>query len=146
MLHEAGAEVTRQDIGADAWTGAPNEAVAWWRGCVAPAGPTEAAPNDVLIKLLRDWDGDASKVALRQLLALLLQRRRVLRPAPTLSLFGGDADSPADAGGVPLRFAVVGGGEPVTVVDCVPERDRLVELQQQLTEIVYGIPASEAAA
>jgi hypothetical protein len=77
------AGIERHDVRAEAWTGPPSGALAWWRSTVPRArssGPV-LAPTDVLLDVLEELDGRPDDAALRYLLALELVRRRALRIA-----------------------------------------------------------------
>jgi len=76
--------VERVDVAADAWSGPPEDAVAWWR-CRYPApqdAAREPAPADVLLDALEALE-ECPDEPLRYLLALQLVRRRVLRMTET---------------------------------------------------------------
>jgi hypothetical protein len=80
-LVRGAAGIERRDVHADAWTGPPAGALAWWRSMVPAArssGPV-LAPTDVLLDVLEELDGRPDDAALRYLLALELVRRRALR-------------------------------------------------------------------
>ena len=73
--------LVRTDTLATAWTGAPEKSVAWWRSTYPKPDATGAvlAPNDVLLDIVEQLDGQEAEAPLRYLLALQLVRRRVLR-------------------------------------------------------------------
>lgn len=80
-LVRGAAGIERRDVHAQAWTGPPEAALAWWRSTVPAArssGPV-LAPTDVLLDVLEELDGRPDDAALRYLLALELVRRRALR-------------------------------------------------------------------
>ena len=80
-LVRAGGDLDRLDVAAEAWTGPPDAALAWWRSAypAADAAGQELAPVDVLLDVLEELEGRPDDAALRYLLALQLVRRRVLR-------------------------------------------------------------------
>jgi len=73
--------LVRTDSLASAWSGAPEKTVAWWRSTYPRPDTTGAvlAPNDVLLDIVEQLDGQEEEAPLRYLLALQLVRRRVLR-------------------------------------------------------------------
>jgi hypothetical protein len=73
--------LVRTDTLATAWTGAPEKSVAWWRSTFPKPDATGAvlAPNDVLLDIVEQLEGQEPEAPLRYLLALQLVRRRVLR-------------------------------------------------------------------
>jgi hypothetical protein len=76
-----GAELVRRDFARDAWTGPPEKCVGWWKSQMpgADARRMHWAPNDVMLQLFEQLEGEPEKQAMRYLLALLLVRRRVMR-------------------------------------------------------------------
>lgn len=148
-IRESDDDILRSDVAAEAWTGPPENTLAWWRGRLAPAGGPEAAPNDVLLKLLRDWADDSSRQPLRHLLALLLLRRKVLRVAQAdswLAQPGAQVSDAASAEKDLVRYNPADGGDPITVRAVVPPAEQIVELQQQLETLVYGDSRTQEAA
>lgn len=146
VISESGDELLRSDVAAEAWTGPPEATVAWWRGKRAAAGGSEAAPNEVLLKLLREWSDDEPRQSLRHLLALLLLRRKVLRVAPAVAWLANTGDQAPDDSYEDVRYIASDGGEPITVKATMPAPERLADLQQQLESLVYGeAPCGEAA-
>ncbi|RLS28745.1 MAG: hypothetical protein DWH79_12905 [Planctomycetota bacterium] len=71
----------RIDYGADGWEGPPEKTVAWWRSHSPQPESSGAtlAPNDVLLDVIEQLDGNKDEATLRYLVALQLVRRRVLR-------------------------------------------------------------------
>ena len=84
-LVRAGGDLDRLDVAAEAWTGPPEAALAWWRSVypAADASGPELAPVDVLLDVLEELEGRAEDEPLRYLLALQLVRRRALRVVDT---------------------------------------------------------------
>lgn len=81
VLLAEGAELKRYDYAVEAWQGAPEEAVGWWKSVVPDRAATKRhwAPNDVMLDF---WDRLAEqpdKQDMRYVLTLLLARRRVFR-------------------------------------------------------------------
>lgn len=76
-----GAVLERIDCCGEAWQGAPDQTLAWWRSAypAADVAGSTLAPVDVLLDVVEQLDGRPEDAALRYLLALELVRRRVLR-------------------------------------------------------------------
>jgi hypothetical protein len=74
-------DLRRRDYSAEAWSGPPGDAVAWWKSRMPTreAKKGQLAPNDVLLELFRELEHAPEKADMRYVLALLLVRRRVLR-------------------------------------------------------------------
>ena len=86
VLVPDGANVQRIDYAADAWKGAPENALGWWRSKIPE--PNQArlhwAPNEVLLEYFRQLTDQLDKADERYVLALLLVRRRLLRLEDTI--------------------------------------------------------------
>ncbi len=80
-LAAEGAELVRRDFSREAWKGPPEKAVGWWKSQMpgADAKRMHWAPNDVMLQLFEQLEGQPEKQAMRYVLALLLVRRRVMR-------------------------------------------------------------------
>ncbi len=76
-----GAELKRLDYAAEAWSGAPEGAVGWWKSQMPDktAKRMHWAPNDVMLQFFEELEPQPDKQDMRFVLALLLIRRRVLR-------------------------------------------------------------------
>lgn len=111
----------RRDYSPDAWTGPPENTLAWWRSTypAAAAAGVALAPAEVLLDVVEELEGNESDAALRYLLALELLRRRAVR------LVERPAETGADRGTAEL------------VVAC-RRRDREYRVRE--------VPAAEAAA
>lgn len=74
-------DVRRHDYAAEAWTGPPEKALAWWKSRMPTRGAKKGqlAPNEVLLQVFAQLEDVPDKADLRYVLALLLVRRRVLR-------------------------------------------------------------------
>ena len=128
--------LTRRDYSAEAWQGPPEGALGWWKCRMPAAGAKKLklAPDAVLVDLLRQAGGDGSGeasagAAIRYLLALLLMRRRVIRPVETAG-----AESDADDA---MEFEVIGDGSTIRLTRCDVHPSQAHALGQQLTELLY---------
>ena len=75
-----GGEIVRFDIAESSWTGAPPDAVGWWRGSMAPTKPKRImpTPNSQLVEKLGQLCDDPEQYPVAHLLGVLLVRRKVL--------------------------------------------------------------------
>ena len=81
VLFAEGAEVVRADYSVEAWEGPPEGAVGWWKSQIPNPQATRVrlAPNEVLLQLFDQLEGQPDKQDMRYVLSLLLVRRRVMR-------------------------------------------------------------------
>lgn len=73
--------LVRREFSREAWQGPPEKAVGWWKSQMpgADAKRIHWAPNDVMLRLFEQLEGQPEKQDMRYVLALLLVRRRVMR-------------------------------------------------------------------
>src|SRR6056297_1907643 len=83
VISESGEDYVRRDYSAEAWSGPPQEAIGWWKKRMPKSDERKLvlAPPEVLIDLLRQMESAPEKAKSGYLLALMLMRRRLLRPA-----------------------------------------------------------------
>ncbi|GIW95143.1 MAG: hypothetical protein KatS3mg110_3184 [Pirellulaceae bacterium] len=81
VLLRDGARLVRQDYCAEAWTGPPDGAVAWWQYRVPDeqAARRHWAPSEVMLEFLERLADQPDQQDLRYVLALLMVRRRILQ-------------------------------------------------------------------
>jgi hypothetical protein len=88
VLVAEGSEVRRYDYSLEAWTGAPEKALGFWKSRMPTretgAAKPKLAPGEVMLQLFTELEGVAEKADMRYVLALLMIRRRVLRLEETL--------------------------------------------------------------
>lgn len=123
----------RRDFQPEAWADPPADCVARWR-CRYPAADGAGctlAPNDVLLDVVEQLEGDPGQAPLRYLLALELVRRRVLRflepPA------GASADDPAT-----LRLGCRKRDCEYEIAVTHPAADEARELERRLTGLLWS--------
>ena len=101
----------RLDFADSAWSGPPDNTLAWWRSTYLATTSSGAAlaPVDVLLDVVEELGGDGD-AALRYLVSLELVRRRVLRfvdhPGPPV----GEEPSPGDPDASQHVVLACGGG------------------------------------
>ncbi|TWT42917.1 hypothetical protein [Botrimarina hoheduenensis] len=142
IVEEAG-DVVRRDVASDSWSSPPANALGWWRATVPlTAGTGQPAPNEVLLRLLHQWENEPHRHELRYLLALLLLRRRVLRMGDGLQLFQPDDEDTAEP---TAALSLTGPGGVRYRIDArAPSAERRDDVKEQLMAIVYGTGAKPA--
>ncbi|MFI4877206.1 MAG: hypothetical protein ACIALR_17760 [Blastopirellula sp. JB062] len=81
VLVREGADVVRQDYSTEAWQGAPEGAIGWWKSEL-PSGKVrgpEWAPSDVMLDYFDSLAEDPTKLDVRYVMALLMIRRKIFR-------------------------------------------------------------------
>ncbi|MBN2293914.1 MAG: hypothetical protein JXM70_15920 [Pirellulales bacterium] len=81
VLIDEGANVERYDYSKDAWSGPPENTVAWWKSKIPDrvVKKKQWAPNDVMLQFFEELVNRDEQADMRYVLSLLLVRRRVLR-------------------------------------------------------------------
>jgi hypothetical protein len=124
-------KLQRLDYAAEAWTGAPAEALAWWtaRMPTRPARQDGVATSEVLLELFRQLPPETEQRELRYVLALLMVRRRILRLE----------DTEHEARGVETLVLYCPRDETTYRVASQPlEPERATAIQQELTRLLFG--------
>ncbi|MEQ8849833.1 hypothetical protein [Botrimarina sp.] len=136
VLHDEAGEVVRRDYSAAAWDGPREGAIAWWRSRLPDDGKSGPAPREALLRLLDEWADRPDQVAARYVLALLLMRRRVLRPQADGFLTGLRGDPSGDEPAPALRLVCRERDEPFDVVVATPTAREATEIEQRLAELL----------
>jgi hypothetical protein len=131
VVTESGDEYVRRDYSAESWTGPPPDAIGWWKSRMPKADEKKLAlaPPEVLVDLLRQMEQVSGKAKSRYLLALMLMRRKIVRPA-----------TPSEEnreGTEILRVEVASTGELIAVPICVISRGEADSLRDELNELLY---------
>ncbi|TWU51129.1 hypothetical protein [Rubripirellula reticaptiva] len=131
VIHEAGDDFVRHDYSAEAWTGPPDDAVGWWKKRMPMSDQRKLvlAPPEVLIDLLRQMDQFPDKAKSRYLLALMLMRRRLVRP--------GEATEAEPIAENQFRVEVIADGSTIDVETCEISRSESESLRDELNELLY---------
>lgn len=81
VLSRDGGRLTRSDFCKEAWAGAPEDALGWWKSRmpVRAGKKNKLAPGEVLLGLFEQLASRPDQDDMRYVLALLLVRRRLLR-------------------------------------------------------------------
>ncbi len=138
----------RVDIAAEAWTGPPQDCIGHWKNRVPQPEEKkrELAPPEVLIDLLRSMADQPSVVKMRYLLALMLLRKRHVKPYENATLIrsGGMSESgtssteptlPPARDRLELESSVDGSILTIEVADIASTEAE--SLQEQLVELLY---------
>lgn len=80
-----GADVLRQDYSSDGWLGPPEDVLGWWQSTMPArdAKRQQWAPSDIMLDLLEELATQSERQDMRDVLSLLLVRRRVVRMEDT---------------------------------------------------------------
>lgn len=139
VLEIVGANVVRKDYSPEAWKGAPDGTLGWWKSRVPEpsAKKIKLAPNDVLLELFDQLADKTEQQDLRYVLALLLVRRRVLR----VDVADGGADedeSDLSQSAETMTLYCPKRDTTCEVAVAMPSSERIDEIQQQLSELLVA--------
>lgn len=152
-------EFQRVDISAEAWTGPPENCIGHWKNRVPlpEEKKRELAPPEVLIELLRSMGEQPEQLKMRYLLALMLLRKRHLKPHEDASLISseprsGAAEAAASTSQEPAHDPLAEPGRPaanlmqlqsdvdgsiLTIEVCDIAAGEAESLQEQLVDLLY---------
>ena len=131
VVLETGDEFLRRDYSAESWNDPPDGAVGWWKSRMPTIDQKKLvlAPIAVLTDLLRQMAGQPENAKSRYLLALMLMRKRVVRPL---------AENKEEPDSEPmLRLEVVATGAELEVPVCVISRSESKSLRDELNTMLY---------
>ena len=85
VLVAEGAEVIRLDYSTESWSGAPDDAVGWWKSEVPDpkSNRLQWAPNDVMLHYFQQILAQDNKKEVCYVLTLLMIRRRIFKMEAT---------------------------------------------------------------
>jgi hypothetical protein len=131
VLVSDGADVVRYDYAADAWPGAPEGTLGWWKSQMPDpqAHKLHWAPNDVMLHYFEQLASEPEKEDTRYVLALLMLRRRVLRLEQTQTDDQGRET-------MTLYCAKKESEYHVTVAD--PNDERIGQIQDELAQLLFA--------
>ncbi len=131
VIIESGDDYVRHDYSAEAWRGPPHEAIGWWKKRMPKSDQRKMvlAPPAVLIDLLRQMEQLPNKSKSRYLLALMLMRRRLLRPGQATE------SSPLESN--LSRFEVIADGSTIDIEPCEISKSESDSLRDELNELLY---------
>jgi len=131
VLVEEGSQLVRRDYAPEAWQGPPQEAVGWWKSQIPNPQATrmKLAPNEVMLQLFDQLEGQPDRQDMRYVLALLLVRRRVMR----LEDLQGD-----DEGRALLVLYCPRRETTYRVPEVPPGEQRIDEIQEELARLLFA--------
>ena len=131
VVLESGDEYIRRDYSAESWQGPPEGSIGWWKSRMPTSDEKKMvlAPPEVLIDLLRQMEQFPERAKSRYLLALMLMRRKIVRPA----LASDESPVSKDV----LRVEVVADGSTIDVPICEITRSESESLRDELNELLY---------
>jgi len=131
ILLESGDDFVRQDFSAESWKGPPAGTIGWWKSRMPTSDEKKLvlAPPEVLIDLLRQMEQFPGKAKSRYLLALMLMRRKIVRPVKGTDQSHQDAEI--------LRVEVVADGSTIDVPIRKINRSESDKLRDELNELLY---------
>ena len=129
VLVSRDAEVVRYDYSQQAWQGAPEDAIGWWKSQMPEAHAKRAhwAPNDVMLDYFRRLEEENAQQDVRYILALLMIRRRILR------LEGSEVD---EFGNEELVVFCPRNETEYRVRAVSPDAARAAEIQEELAQLL----------
>ncbi|MEM8668801.1 MAG: hypothetical protein AAGG48_14875 [Planctomycetota bacterium] len=118
----------RHDYSAESWSEPPEGAIGWWKSRMPSSDEKKLvlAPPEVLIDLLRQMESIPTRAKSRYLLALMLMRRKLLRPSS-------DATPSSDV----LSLEVISDGSQIDVPVCEITRSEADTLREELNDLLY---------
>jgi len=142
LVREDGSLV-RLDWSAAAWSGPPDNTLAWWRSVVPAAEEkgVKLAPVDILLDTLEALESEPSEASLRYLLALQLVRRRVLRFADSVETAAvelGEEPGRDDEAVGSVVFSCRRRGCDFTVMVAIPEPSERQAVEERLAGLLWS--------
>ena len=124
----------RRDYSAEGWKEPPAGAIGWWKSRMPNADEKKMvlAPPTVLIDLLRQMESFPDRAKSRYLLALMLMRKKLVRPVDIPSTDPASSDHAKI-----LRLEVISDGNLIDVPVCEISRSESDMLRDQLNELLY---------
>jgi hypothetical protein len=131
VLVSRDAEVVRCDYSEQAWQGAPEDAIGWWKSRMPEPNAKRAhwAPNDVMLDYFHRLEEQNAEPDVRYILALLMIRRRILR------LEDSEVD---DSGNEELVVFCPRNEAEYRVRVVSPDPARAGEIQEELAQLLFA--------
>ncbi|SMP42038.1 hypothetical protein SAMN06265222_101695 [Neorhodopirellula lusitana] len=146
VVSEHDEDFRRVDIAADSWTGPPEGCIGHWKNRVPlpEEKKRELAPPEVLIEILRSMADQPQLTKARYLLALMLVRKRHLKPVESSTLISSaasDSTEPTESESVgPTNLWELESnldGTTVTIEIADIAAGEAESLQTQLVDLLY---------
>lgn len=141
VVTEDDEEFKRVDIAADAWKGPPENCIGHWKNRVPlpEEKKRELAPPEVLIEILRSMM-EPSQAKMQYLLALMLLRKRHLKPFEATSLIQSDerpSEETKSKGSEAMELESNLDGSTITIQVVDIAASEAESLQTQLVDLLY---------
>ncbi|MFK8110600.1 MAG: hypothetical protein AB8B91_00270 [Rubripirellula sp.] len=145
VVIEAGDDYERRDYSAESWKEPPEGTVGWWKSRIPDSSEKKLvlAPPEILIDLLRQMERFPERAKSRYLLALMLMRRKLVRPAAAADAV---AETEAENTKAIMRVEVIADGSLIEVEECKITRSESDLLRDELNELLYCEAEPEADA
>jgi hypothetical protein len=129
---DSGSDFERRDYAAEAWQEPPAGAIGWWKSRMPTAAEKKLvpAPPAVLVGMLRQMGQSSQCAKQRYLLALMLMRKKIVRPVVS-------GDEPTNAMAKLLRVEVVSDASTIDIPICEINRSETDSLCQRLNDLLY---------
>ena len=136
-LLEVNDGVERRVYARTAWQQPPENCLGWWHGTVAArdSGKPAETPREIMLQVFERWQQDATQPDRTYVLAIWLLRRRVLTLCDSAET---DDSASAIAAQEMLHVHCPSRGEDYTVRVVPPEKERQLQIQAEMTAILYG--------
>ncbi len=131
ILLPVGADVERQDILASEWTGAPENAICWWKSRMPSSNARKVtwAPNEVILDYFLQLHQRGDHVDQLYVLTLLMIRRRILRL---------DESQADDQGGESMVLYCSSTESEYRIHVAEPTTERIAEIEQELSQLLFS--------
>jgi len=133
-------QLERRDYSAESWQGPPDDAIGWWKNRMPTADQKKLvlAPPEILIDLLRQMEKFPERAKSRYLLALMLMRRKYVRPvkASQNEASQNETSDPNDSSKT-FVVEVVADGSTIDIPICTIGRSESDSLRDELNELLY---------
>ncbi len=131
VLVAEGAEVIRLDYSTESWSGAPDDAVGWWKSEVPDpkSNRLQWAPNDVMLHYFQQILAQDNKKEVCYVLTLLMIRRRIFKMEAT------ERDA---QGREVLHVYCSRTEEEYQVPVATPGEEDAAAIQQELAELLFA--------
>jgi len=135
VVLERGEEFERRDYSSESWQGPPEGTIGWWKNRMPTADEKKLvlAPPKVLVELLRKMADMPERAATRYLLALMLMRKKLVRPVTGANAESSGSPAPKET----LHLEVVADGSRIEVAVCEIGGDQADRLREELNELLY---------
>lgn len=142
VIVENGDDFERRDYSVEGWTEPPEDAVGWWKKQMPKADEKKLvlAPPEVLVDLLRQMEQFPARAKSRYLLALMLMRKRMIRPVPTVPNESDVDDGTSSESGIlpqTMIVEVIADGSRIEIPTASIGKSESETLRDELNDLLY---------